>query len=108
MNLTLIYGSGLPFGPPDAPRAQQTLRMPAYRRVDIGLTKQLITPQTKFSAKNPFRGFNNMWVALEIFNLLQISNTVSYLWVTDINNNPYAVPNYLTPRTVNLKIGASF
>jgi hypothetical protein len=108
MNLTLIYGSGLPFGPPDSPRSAQTLRIPPYRRVDIGLSKQLIGPQTKFSAKNPFRAFDNMWISLEVFNLLQISNTVSYLWVTDINEKQYAVPNYLTPRMVNLKLGVSF
>jgi hypothetical protein len=108
MNLTLIYGSGLPFGPPDSPRSAQTLRIPPYRRVDIGLSKQLIGPQTKFSAKNPFRAFDNMWISLEVFNLLQISNTVSYLWVTDINEKQYAVPNYLTPRMVNLKLGVNF
>ncbi|MCX6268502.1 MAG: carboxypeptidase-like regulatory domain-containing protein [Bacteroidetes bacterium] len=108
MNLTLFYGTGLPFGPPDAPRSEQTLRIPPYRRVDIGLSKQLIGSQTKFSGKNPFRVFDSMWLSLDIFNLLQISNTVSYLWVTDINGRPYAVPNYLTPRMFNLKLTAKF
>ena len=108
MNLTLFYGSGLPFGPPDSPRADQTLRIPPYRRVDIGLSKQLISEKTYFSQKNPLRVINSMWIALEVFNLLQISNTVSYLWVTDINNKPYAVPNYLTPRQFNLKLQATF
>lgn len=108
MNLTLIYGSGLPFGPPDSPRAEQTLRIPPYRRVDIGLSKQIIGPQTKFSGKNPFRFIENLWLSLDVFNLLQISNTVSYIWVTDINERQYAVPNYLTPRMVNLKLGMEF
>ncbi|MEI6434735.1 MAG: carboxypeptidase-like regulatory domain-containing protein [Bacteroidota bacterium] len=108
MNLTLIYGSGLPFGPPNSPRNEQVLRIPPYRRVDIGLSKQLIGSQTKFSAKNPLRVFDNVWLSLDIFNLLQISNTVSYLWITDINEKQYAVPNYLTPRMVNLKLVASF
>jgi hypothetical protein len=49
-----------------------------------------------------------MWISLEVFNLLQINNTVSYLWVTDINNQQYAVPNYLTPRQFNLKLQATF
>lgn len=108
MNLTLIYGTGLPFGPPDSPRSAQTLRTPPYRRVDIGLSKQLIGSDTRFSSKNPFRVFNSMWVSLEIFNLLQISNVVSYQWVTDINGKEYAVPNYLTPRLINLKLIATF
>jgi hypothetical protein len=108
MNLTLIYGTGLPFGPPDSPRSEQTLRTPPYRRVDIGLTKQILGPQTKYSETNPLRFIENLWISLDIFNLLQISNTVSYQWVTDINGKQYAVPNYLTPRMVNLKLGVEF
>jgi hypothetical protein len=108
MNLTLVYGTGLPFGPPDSPRSAQTLRIPPYRRVDIGLSKQLIGNQTKFSEKNPLSVFESLWISLDIFNLLQISNTSSYLWITDINGTQYAVPNYLTPRTFNLKLTARF
>lgn len=108
MNLTLLYGTGLPFGPPDSPRSEQTLRIPPYRRVDIGLSKQLIGSHTRFSPKNPLRVFDSMWISLDIFNLLQISNTISYLWVTDINGREYAVPNYLTPRMFNLKLSARF
>jgi hypothetical protein len=108
MNLTLFYGTGIPFGPPNAPRKDQTLRMPPYRRVDIGLSKQIISEETRFSQKNPIRVINSMWISLEIFNLFQISNTVSYIWVSDIENRQYAVPNYLTPRTFNLKLQATF
>jgi hypothetical protein len=108
MNLTVVYGTGLPFGPPDSPRSSQTLRIPPYRRVDIGLSKQLIGQQTKFSEKNPLRVFESVWISLDVFNLLQISNTISYLWITDINGTEYAVPNYLTPRTFNLKLTAKF
>jgi hypothetical protein len=108
MNLTWIYGSGLPFGPPDSPRNKQTLRIPPYYRVDIGLSKQIIGPQTKFSEKSPFRSIKNLWVSVDVFNLLQIYNTVSYQWVTDINEKQYAVPNYLTPRMVNVKLGVEF
>ena len=108
VNLTLFYGTGLPFGAPNTPLTQQTLRMPPYRRVDIGLSKQIIGEHTRFSGKNPFRVFHSMWISLEVFNLLQISNTVSYLWITDINNQQYAVPNYLTPRQFNVKLQTTF
>jgi hypothetical protein len=108
MNLTLFYGTGLPFGPPDSPRKDQTLRIPPYRRIDIGLSKQIISEKTRFSQKNPLRVINSMWIALEVFNLLQISNTVSYWWVSDINGTQYAVPNYLTPRQFNLKLQMTF
>jgi hypothetical protein len=108
VNLALYFGTGLPFGPPDSPKSEQTLRMPPYRRVDLGLSKLIITENTKFSPKNPFRAFTSMWVALEVFNLLDISNTVSYYWVKDVSGREYAVPNYLTPRTINLKLAATF
>ena len=108
MNLTLFFGTGLPFGTPNSPRKDQILRIPPYKRVDIGLSKQIIGEKTHFSPKNPVRFINSMWIALEVFNLLQISNTVSYIWVSDINNRQYAVPNYLTPRQFNLKLQVVF
>jgi len=108
VNLTLIYGTGLPYGPPDSPRSEQTLRMPPYRRVDIGLSKQLISERTRFRPKNPLRAFDAMWISLEIFNLFQFNNTVSYLWVTDVYSRQLPVPNYLTPRMFNLKLIAEF
>jgi len=103
-NLTLIFGSGLPFGPPDSPLYKRTYRYPPYRRVDLGFSKLLIGEKTKFKEKNPLRYIDNAWISLEVFNLFQISNTVSYIWVTDVNGRQYAVPNYLTPRTINLKL----
>jgi hypothetical protein len=108
VNLTLFYGTGLPYGPPNTSRDMQTFRMPPYRRVDIGLSKQIIGRNTSFSKKNPFRVFHSMWISLEVFNLLQISNTVSYQWITDINGRQYSVPNYLTPRQFNLKLQMTF
>jgi hypothetical protein len=108
MNLTLFYGTGLPYGPPNSPKKEQTRRIPAYRRVDIGLSKQIIGETTKFKKSNPFRAFQSLWLSLEVFNLLQFNNTISYLWVTDINNRQFPVPNYLTPRQFNLKLLATF
>jgi hypothetical protein len=104
-HLTLIFGTGLPFGPPDAPLYKHTLRYPPYRRVDLGFSKLLIGEKTKFkNEKNPLRYIDHAWISLEVFNLFQISNTVSYIWVEDINNREYAVPNYLTPRQLNIKL----
>jgi len=108
MSLTLLFGSSLPFGPPNSPIYQHTLRMPPYRRVDIGFSKEIIGEHTRFSSKNPFRVLNTLWITAEVLNLLQVNNTVSYIWVTDIYGRQYAVPNYLTPRQLNLKIIAKF
>jgi len=103
-HLTLVFGSGLPFGPPDSPIYKHTLRYPAYRRVDLGFSKLLIGEKTKFGEKNPLRYIDHAWISLEVFNLFQIYNTVSYIWVKDVNNREYAVPNYLTPRQLNVKL----
>lgn len=108
VNLKLVFGTGLPFGAPYSERYKQTLRMSPYRRVDIGFSKQLISETTSFKSKNPLGYIKNCWISLEIFNLLGISNVSSYMWITDIYNIQYAVPNYLTPRQINLKLVAEF
>jgi hypothetical protein len=108
MSLTLIFGTGLPFGAPGSPKYTHTKRMPPYRRVDVGFSKQLITEKTTFKKKNPLRVFKSAWINLEVLNLFQTNNTVSYTWVRDVNNRQYAVPNYLTPRQVNLKLLVEF
>jgi len=106
--LKLIFGTGLPFGPPDSPKYKHVYRYPAYRRVDIGLSKQLIGGYSKFKKKNPLRHIDNAYIMLEVFNLFQVYNTISYIWVSDINGRQYAVPNYLTPRQLNVKLIVEF
>lgn len=111
MQITLIFGSRLPMGPPDHNRYRDTLRIPSYRRVDIGFSKHFITKeqQQKFNENGSFfRHFNSFVVSLEVFNLLGINNTVSYLWVKDVTNRTYGVPNFLTNRLINLRVQASF
>ncbi len=109
MNITLIFGTGLPFGPPGPDRYKDKLRFPTYRRVDLGFSKLLIDEdnpkQYRLSIANRIK---SMTVGVEIFNLLQVNNTVSYLWVTDVTNRRYAVPNYLSARTLNVKLSARF
>ena len=108
VNLKLVFGTGMPFGAPYSERYKQTLRMSPYRRVDIGFSKQLISETSSFKKGNPLGYIKNCWLSLEIFNLLGINNVSSYMWVTDIYNIQYAVPNYLTPRQINLKLVAEF
>ncbi len=105
VHLRLLYGSGLPFGPPQSQPYQQTLRMPAYRRVDIGFSWNPLDKKVKSLSH---RTVKSMWVSLEIFNLFQTYNTVSYTWIKDIYNRSFAIPNYLTTRRVNLKVSLKF
>lgn len=108
VHLNLVYASGLPFGPPTHQRYQQTRRYPAYRRVDIGFSKQIVGEDSKLKSKNPLRKFKSLWVSIEVFNLLEISNTVSYIWVSDVEGRLNGVPNYLTPRRINIQLSAKF
>ncbi len=107
-NLNLQFGSGLPFGPPTHLRYQQLLRMPPYRRVDAGFAYNLLKTNREIKRKNVFNNLKDMWIFLEIFNLLQVQNTVSFTWIQDVTGNRYAVPNYLTNRQVNVKLQIRF
>jgi hypothetical protein len=108
MHLNLLYGTGFPFGPPSYERYKDTLKMPPYRRVDIGFSWQLISEDQKLKQKNPLHYLKSMWVSIEVFNLLAINNTISYLWIKDITNREYAIPNYLTNRQLNVKLVTKF
>ncbi len=108
MHLNLLYGTGLPTGPPSFERFKDTLRIPPYRRVDIGFSFLLLDEKKELKPQNPLRVFKSIWVSAEVFNLLQINNTISYLWIKDVTGRQYAVPNYLTSRRINLKLVAKF
>ena len=108
VNLTLTFGTGMPVNRNDSEFYEPFSTYPPYRRVDIGFTKQLINESTNFSKRNPFRFIKNMYVSLEVFNILGIKNTVSYTWIKDVSGISYAVNSYLTPRYVNLKLVMDF
>ena len=107
MHLNLIYGTGLPFGPPNGEKYQDILRIPDYRRVDIGFSA-ILKSEKEIKKIKWLNKFKNIWISTEVFNLLNINNTVSYLWVSDINGRDYAVPNYLTARQINAKLILNF
>jgi hypothetical protein len=105
--LNLLFGTGLPFGPPNSDRYLATSRIPPYRRVDIGFSKQLVGNKP-LSGHNPLRYLKSLWLTAEVFNILDINNTISHIWVSDIYGRNFAVPNYLTGRRINIKLVAKF
>lgn len=50
----------------------------------------------------------NIWLGVDGLNLLGINNVNSYYWITDVTNQQYAVPNYLTGRQINARITVEF
>lgn len=107
VNLTFVFGSGLPFGPPDRNREGDTLRLPAYRRVDIGFLRMLVDENEK-DKKGWKKHIKSAWLGIDVFNLLAINNTISHIWIEDIEGRTWAVPNYLTNRRVNLRLMVNF
>ena len=107
MQLSGFYGAGLPTGPPNGEPYQRVFRMPPYRRIDLGFSKVLISEANPVNS-GPFHYFKDAWISLEVFNLLNINNTISYYWVSSMEGDQFAVPNYLTGRRINLKLNVKF
>lgn len=104
-----IFSDGLPVTPPRSTRDRSYFRTPAYKRVDIGLSYALLSELKEGESRTGFwRHFKSIWLGVDCFNLLDISNVSSYYWVTDVNNIQYAVPNYLTRRQFNLRLNIEF
>ena len=104
-----ILNDGLPTTAPRRTRDEGYFRAPAYKRVDIGLSYGLLTPRADGQKRSGFLGkLKSVWLGLDCFNLLDISNVSSYYWVTDVNNIQYAVTNYLTRRQLNVRLTVDF
>ena len=107
-----IFNDGLPITAPRSSRDEGYFRAPAYKRVDVGFAYALLSPDEKDGVRTHRSGlagaFKSVWLGLDIFNLLDISNVSGYYWVTDVNDIQYAVPNYLTRRQINVRVSVEF
>ncbi len=107
--LNFIYGSNLPFNIPGSVKYRNALIIDPYIRIDVGFSALLLDSEKgNRRSHSPFRNFENIWATLEVFNLIDRANTISYLLIKDFANTTYAMPNRLTPRLLNLKLVARF
>jgi hypothetical protein len=107
MYLNLLYGSNLPYNIPNNTKYRNGLEIPAYIRCDIGFSALLLdNDRAKRRSHSPFLGFDNIWASLEVFNIIDRDNTISYLLIKDFSNTTYTMPQRLTPRLLNFKIVA--
>jgi hypothetical protein len=104
VNLNIAVADGLPFSAPHKELERNNFRAPAYRRVDLGMSYRLLDNE-KREKKTIFK---NIWLGLDVLNLFDINNVNSYIWITDVTNQQYAVPNYLTGRQINGRISFDF
>ena len=104
MSLKLAFAGGLPFSAPHRELERNSFRAPAYKRADIGMSYRLLDNDDR--AKHTI--FRNIWIGADCLNLFGINNVNSYYWITDVTNQQYAVPNFLTGRMVNARIRFEF
>ncbi len=105
MSLKLAFADGLPFGPPHKELSSMQFRAPAYKRADIGMSYRLFDREKSEKKKSVFK---NVWLGIDCLNLFGINNVNSYYWITDVTNQQYAVPNYLTGRQINARLSVEF
>ena len=107
--LNLVYNSGVPGGAPsyaDPYNFQNRLR--DYRRADLGVL-YIFTDANKRYSTGFLSKFKEFTAGLELFNMFDIQNSITNTWVRDVaTKNQFGVPNYLSGRILNLRIGITF
>tara|TARA_R110002073_G_scaffold128999_1_gene274957 strand:- start:6025 stop:8475 length:2451 start_codon:yes stop_codon:yes gene_type:complete len=107
--LNLVYNSGVPGGAPayaDPYSFQNRLR--DYRRADLGVV-YVFTDAKKRYASGWLSKFKELTAGLELFNMFDIQNSITNTWVRDVaSKNQFGVPNFLSGRILNFRIGMKF
>tara|TARA_B110000027_G_scaffold37280_1_gene41258 strand:+ start:2561 stop:4987 length:2427 start_codon:yes stop_codon:yes gene_type:complete len=109
MYLNLVYNTGVPGGSPSyaSPYSYQN-RLPDYKRADVGMSYIIIDSNKKL-LKNWQKRFKELSIGLEIFNMFDVQNSITNTWVRDVySKRQYSIPNYLTPRVFNIRLGMQF
>lgn len=108
VHLNMIYCSNMTYNIPGSVKYRNGLIIEPYIRVDVGFSALLLSEKSLRRSHSPFRSFENIWASLEVFNIIDRANTISYQLVKDFANNTFAIPNRLTPRLINFKLLARF
>lgn len=108
VHLNMIYGSNMSYNIPNSVRYRNALIIEPYIRVDIGFSALLLSEKSLRRSHSPFRSFENIWASLEVYNLIDRANVISYQLIKDFNNDIFTIPNRLTPRMLNFKLLARF
>jgi hypothetical protein len=108
VHLNMIYGSNMSYNIPNSVKYRNALIIEPYIRVDVGFSALLLSEKSLRRSHSPFRGFDNIWASLEVFNIIDRANVISYQLIKDFANNTFSIPNRLTPRLINFKLLARF
>lgn len=108
VHMNLIYGSNMTYNLPDNPKYRNALIIDPYFRIDLGFSALLLSDKSQRRSHSPFRSLDNIWASLEVFNIIDRANVISYQLIKDFANNTFSIPNRLTPRLINFKLLARF
>jgi hypothetical protein len=107
--LNLVYNTGVPGGAPayaDVYKFQGRLR--DYKRADLGIS-YVFTDVNKQYTIGPLSKFKELTAGLELFNMFDIQNSITNTWVRDVySKNQFGIPNFMTGRVLNFKVGMKF
>lgn len=105
-----VYNTGLPGGSPNyADPYKYQSRLPSYQRLDAGFSYVFVDPENPAPKNSWLSPFDQLDVGFEIFNMFDRQNSITNTFVRDVQTSSiYAVPNYLTGRVFNLRLGMRF
>lgn len=107
--LNIVYNTGLPGGAPAYSNVYEyQSRLNDYKRADVGIS-YIFKDASKKKSTGFLRNFKELTAGLELFNLFDIRNSITNTWVRDAySKRQYGIPNYMTGRVLNFKIGMQF
>ncbi|MEO5649809.1 MAG: TonB-dependent receptor [Ginsengibacter sp.] len=108
VHVNMIYGSNMSYNIPNSVKYRNALIIEPYIRVDVGFSALLLSEKSLRRSHSPFRGVDNIWASLEVFNIIDRANVISYQLIKDFANNTFSIPNRLTPRLINFKLLTRF
>ena len=109
MYLNLVYNTGVPGGSPayTNPYDYQN-RLNAYKRADIGISYVFADTNNKHNT-GWLKNISEFALGFEIFNMFDVQNSITNTWVRDVYSKRfYGIPNYMTPRVLNIKMDVKF
>ncbi len=108
--LNIVYQTGVPGGSPSfADPYEFQSRLPDYRRADLGVSYIVVDANKRLKQGNFFNNFKEFNLGVEIYNLFDNVNSITNTFVRDAaSQRQFAIPNILTPRVFNVRVGMKF
>ncbi|MDA9234399.1 TonB-dependent receptor [Polaribacter sp.] len=107
--LNLVFNTGVPGGSPSYSNPYNFQnRLRDYKRADLGVSYVFISAKKQFTT-GFLSNFKELTAGLELFNMFDIQNAITNTWVRDVySKTQFGVPNFMTGRVLNFKIGMQF